>query len=67
MKCDRAGPPATSRPGRSRLADPALAAVPVVVFSGDGGEAPDFAAAFVRKDSDPDILLAAVEKHCRKD
>lgn len=52
---------------RELKADPALAAIPVVVFSGDAGEMPDSAAAFVRKGDDPDVLLAVVEKHCRKD
>jgi len=52
---------------RELKADPKLAAVPVVVYSGDPGHLPD-AAAFVRKGSDdPDVLLAAIERHRLKE
>jgi CheY-like chemotaxis protein len=41
--------------------DVALAAIPVIAFTGDGGEPPDGIAAFVRKASDdPDVLLDAI-------
>ena len=46
--------------------EPALATIPVVVFSAldDHGELPDVAA-YVRKGSDVDVLLTAVARACR--
>jgi len=49
-------------------ADAACSHVPVVIYSAsDKRDCPQGAVAFVGKTSDPDVLLAAVEKHCRKD
>ena len=45
-----------------QLAEPTLARIPVVVFSGDTTNPLPGVAAFVRK-SDPDGLLALVAKH----
>jgi CheY-like chemotaxis protein len=49
-------------------ADARFSDVPVVIYSAtDKRNRPEGAVAFVGKTSDPDVLLAAVEKHCRKD
>jgi CheY-like chemotaxis protein len=42
-------------------ADPQLASIPVVVFSGDPGEVPDAAACIRKGTDDPDVLLRAIE------
>ena len=49
-----------------QLADPILARIPVVVFSGEKTNPLPGVAAFVRK-SDPNGLLAFVAQHCVKD
>jgi CheY-like chemotaxis protein len=49
-----------------QLADPALARIPVVVFSGDPASTPLPGAGFVRK-MDPDGLVKFVARHCLKD
>ena len=49
-----------------QLADPALARIPVVVFSGDPSAIPLPGVEFVRK-TDPDGLLKSVDGNCLKD
>ena len=49
-----------------QLAEPALARIPVVVFSGETTNPLPGVAAFVRK-TDPGALLEFVERHCIKD
>jgi len=48
--------------------DPALATIPLMIFSGDDddGSFPD-AAAYARKCMDPGELLAMVDRICRRD
>ena len=46
---------------RDLKADPAVARIPVIVYSGDSGDVPPDAAACVRKGTDdPDVLLGAI-------
>jgi CheY-like chemotaxis protein len=46
--------------------DPALAGIPVIVFSGvDGTGKIEDVVAYVRKGVDPDLLLALIERTCR--
>ena len=64
---DVAMPQMDGRTFRERqLADPALAHIPVVVFSGDPSAIPLPGADFVRK-TDPDGLLKSVDGNCLKD
>jgi CheY-like chemotaxis protein len=49
-----------------QLADPALARIPVVVFSGDPTSTPLPGAGFVRK-MDPDGLVKFAARYCLKD
>jgi CheY-like chemotaxis protein len=49
--------------------DPALAAIPVIVFSGVDGAGriePEDIVAYVRKGVDPDLLLSLIERTCRQ-
>jgi CheY-like chemotaxis protein len=46
--------------------DPALAGIPVIVFSGLDGKADvEDIVAYVRKGVDPDLLLSLIERTCR--
>ena len=46
--------------------DPALAGIPVIVFSGvDGNGNAEDIVAYVRKGVDPDLLLSLIERTCR--
>ena len=48
--------------------DPALARIPVIVFSGvDGTADGEDIVAYVRKGVDPDLLLSLIERTCRPD
>jgi CheY-like chemotaxis protein len=43
-------------------ADPRLATIPVVIFTGDTGPMPDAAACIRKGSGDPDVLLAAIAR-----